>query len=236
MKKLYCVSEDEVIAEFLKSEYFQEEYHRDREKYEAIVMNPNLSNSAESATRRRLLYRRRAQNWRELPLDTQWWVVELGSADLPKVRILPRGHWSRMTDHEFPSLIDIVESIRQKKFPRSTDFDVAIIQSLCYRLRHDSSVSSVMLVGLDEHHELTILEGNHRLSAGLLASPDFLQTRFRVYVGFSNGMREYWLYENSLKNLCRHTLNRVRGMFVRDTDLSLESTPSLARVDEKASD
>lgn len=238
MKKLYRVSEDEVIAEFLKNEYFQQEYHCDREKYESMVMNPELSNSAENATRRRLLYRRRAHAWRELPLDTQWWVVELGSADIPNLRILPRGHWSKMTDSKFPSLADIVESIRQKRFPPSTSFDVAMIQALCYRLRCESSVSSVMLIGLDEDHAVTILEGNHRLSAGLLALQDFLQNRFRVYAGFSKRMREYWLYENNFRNLCRHALNRVRAVFDRDIDLELEPAPRSfpARVDDKASD
>lgn len=235
MKKLHRVSENEVIAEFLKNEYFQQEYHCDREKYESMVMNPELSNSAENATRRRLLYRRRVHAWRELPLDTQWWVVKLDSADIPKIRILPRGHWSKMTDSRFPSLGDIVESIRQKRFPRSTGFDVATIQALCYRLRCEGSVSSVMLIGLDEDHAVTILEGNHRLSAGLLASQDFLQSRFRVYVGFSKSIREYWLYENNVRNLCRHALNRLSAVFDRDIDLELEPASRLlpARLDDK---
>jgi hypothetical protein len=222
MKKLYRVSDDEVIAEFLKNEYFYPEYHSDREKYESIVMNPDLSNSAESAMRRQLLYRRRAHNWRELPLDTQWWVVELESMDLRKLRITPRGHWGKMTDHNFPSLEDIVDSIRQKRFPRSVDFDVSIIQSLCYRLRCESGVSSVLLIGLDEDHDLTILEGNHRLSAGLLADQGLIKSRFRVYAGLSMRMREYWLYESNVRNFGRHMLNRVRGMFGRDADLTFE--------------
>jgi hypothetical protein len=238
MKKLYRVSENEVIAEFLKNEYYQQEYHCDREKYESMVMNPDLSNSAESAMRRRLLYRRRAHYWRKLPLDTQWWVVELDSADLPKLRILPRGHWSKITDRKSPTLVDIVESIQQKRFPRAAGFDVAMIQALCYRLRFESSVSSVMLIGIDEEHAVTILEGNHRLSAGLLASQGFLQSRFRFYTGFSTRMREYWLYENNFRNLCRHALNRVREVFDRDTDLALEPAPRAfpARVDDKSSD
>jgi hypothetical protein len=238
MKKLYRVSDDEVIAEFLKNEYCQQEYHRDREQFESIVMNPDLSNRAESATRRRLLYRRHAHSWRELPPDTQWWVVELESADISRLRILPRGHWGKMTESKFPSLSDVVDSIREKRFPRSTDFDVAIIQSLCYRLRHDRSVSSVMIIGLDDEHELTILEGNHRLSASLLASQDLLQSRFRVYAGFSIKMREYWLYENDFTNLCRHALNRMRGAFGSQTDSALESAalPSPSCVDDRASD
>ena len=158
MKKLNRVSEDEVIAEYLKSEYFRREYNCDREKYESLVMKPDLLNTAENAIRRQLLYRRHSQKWRELPRDTQWWVVELDGGDVSKLCILPRGHWSKMADRKSISLVDLVARIRRRQFPRSTAFDVAIIQSLRYQMQSDSSTSSVLIIGLDEEHELTILE------------------------------------------------------------------------------
>ena len=37
MKRLRRVTESEVIAEFLKNEFYQEEFHRDREQFEHLV-------------------------------------------------------------------------------------------------------------------------------------------------------------------------------------------------------
>lgn len=237
MQKLHRATADEVIGEFLKNEYFHSEYHRDRCMYESMVMNPDLSSSAENAARRRLLYRRRADFWRELPADTQWWLVGLESSDIQNIRILPRGHWGKMTDKKSPYLKDVVEGIRRHTFPSSTSRDVAIIQSLYYRFPYDRSISSVMLIGIDEKHDFTILEGNHRLAAGLLASDNVLQNRFRFYAGLSARMCEYWLYDNNYGNLCLHLLNRLRRAFLgtrNDADSVSQCFPSA--VDENASD
>ena len=38
MKKLRRVTEAEVIAEFLKNEFYQEEFHQDREQFEHLVL------------------------------------------------------------------------------------------------------------------------------------------------------------------------------------------------------
>ncbi len=79
MKRLRKVSEAQVIAEFLKNEFYQDDFHYDREKYENVVLEPNLDDDLENAIRRALLFRRRGHMWRELPVDTEWWLVQLES-------------------------------------------------------------------------------------------------------------------------------------------------------------
>src|SRR4051794_35096627 len=67
MKKLRRVTESEVIAEFLKNEFYQEEFHRDRDQFEGLVLEADISNDEENMLRRTLLFRRRGHMWRELP-------------------------------------------------------------------------------------------------------------------------------------------------------------------------
>ena len=42
MKRLRQVTEAEVIAEFLKNEFYQEEFHQDREQFEDLVLGAQV--------------------------------------------------------------------------------------------------------------------------------------------------------------------------------------------------
>jgi len=78
-----------------------------------------------------------------------------------------------------------------------------------------------MLIGVDEANPFTILEGNHRLTAALLAGQGVLEHRFRVLCGFSPNMRQSCWYETNLANLWRYGKNRFRNLFYdKDADIS----------------
>jgi hypothetical protein len=218
MKKLRRVSEAEVIASFLKNEFYQREFHRDREQFERLVLDADFSNERENAIRRALLFRRRGHMWRELPRDAQWWQVQIESSDLDLIRVFPRANWRRIARGNF-QLRHIVETIRNGRFHGPTREFITVIQSLSYRLRLEYDNSSVLLIGVDEQQPMTILEGNHRLTAALLASPAILQNRFRVLVGFSPRMHESCWYQTNLPNLWRYALNRLRNIHDREADL-----------------
>ncbi len=67
---------------------------------------------------------------------------------------------------------------------------------------------------------VTVLEGNHRLTAALLASPEVLHSRFRIFCGFSPRMSESCWYQTNLPNLWRYAQNRARNLFYdRDADV-----------------
>ncbi len=173
MKKLWRVTEPDAIAEFLKNEFYRDEFHRDRESFEHLVMHADLANEAENALRRALLFRRRGHMWRELPADTQWWEVCMEPGDLQLLRVFPRAQWRRIASGSF-LLEDIVERIRNKKFSGRTREFISKVQALSYRLRTDQARSCVLLIGIDENSPFTILEGNHRLTAALLADGTLL--------------------------------------------------------------
>src|SRR3954471_12946357 len=179
MKKLRRVTESEVIAEFLKNEFYQEEFHRDRERFEHLVLEADVTNDEDNMLRRALLFRRRGHMWRELPPDTQWWEMELEARDLERVRVFPRAQWRRVSNGSF-YIADIVRRIREQRLTgkgfsaKDKDF-AAKLEGLGKHIACGGAPSSVMLIGIDDQ-PLTILEGNHRLTAALLDSEEKART------------------------------------------------------------
>lgn len=219
MQKLRRVTEAEVIAEFLKNEFYQEEFHHDRQQFEELVLRADVDDCNSNALRRALLFRRRGHMWRELPPDTTWWEVQIEAPDLHRIRVFPRAQWRKVADGSF-LLKDIVQRIRTHRFRGATRDFIAKVQALSYRVRVSDDNSAVLLIGIDDQNPVTVLEGNHRLTAALLASPEILQTRFRVYCGFSPRMSESCWYQTNLPNLWRYGRNRIRNLFYdRDADV-----------------
>lgn len=220
MRLLRRVTEAEVIAEFLKNEFYQEEFHDDRQNFEHLVLQADVTNEGENALRRALLFRRRGHMWRELPSDTQWWEIEFESQDLNLVRVFPRAQWRKVANGSF-LLRDIVERIRTKRFGGRTRDFISKVQALSYRLRVEHDHSTILLIGLDEQKPVTILEGNHRLTAALLGGSSILQQRFRILCGFSPRMKESCWYETNLSNLWRYGQHRLKNLFYDpDADVS----------------
>lgn len=232
------VLQAEVIAEFLKNEFYQKEYDKDRQEFEPIVLNPDLADDAQNVVRRALLYRRRGHMWREIPGDTVWHEVEIDADDLKRIRVFPRAHWRKISDGSF-LLSEIVRRIRESAI-RNTDPAFLKIQLLRYRLQCDSVNSTVLLIGVDEELPLTILEGNHRLAAAMLVSPSLVQTGFRMICGLSPRMYESCWYDTNIPTLWTYIKNRLNNLVDKEADVDRaiasqgENTPTpFARTQAK---
>ncbi len=101
---------------------------------------------------------------------------------------------------------------------------------MSYRLRTSRDDSAVLLIGVDDAQPVTVLEGNHRLTAALLASPEILQLRFRVFCGLSPHMSESCWYQTNFANLWRYGRNRARNLFY-DRDADVERAHEAVRFD-----
>jgi hypothetical protein len=220
MKRLRRVREPEVIAEFLKNEFFQEEFHADRSQFEHLVVDANVTNERDNALRRALLFRRRGHMWRELPCDTQWWEVTLEPEDLDQIRVFPRAQWRRVSDGSF-QLTDITQRIATVEFPgEKTRTFIAKVHEIASDLKVGKNPGSVLLIGIDETNPFTILEGNHRLTAALLVSPKLVQSSFRILCGLSPNMAQSCWYETNFSNLWRYAKNRFRNLlYDREADV-----------------
>ena len=237
MKKTVRTTEAEVVAEFLKGELFHPEYDADREHLESLVNHPDLTSEAENTIRLALLFRRRDTMWRELPDDIQWWDIEIEPEDIEHINVFPRAHWRRIAEGDFRAL-HVAEKIRTQLEQGRTSMLLAKIHILRTNLQLEGSRSTVMLIGIDEHHPFTLLEGNHRFIASLLLPREIRLRRLRLVGGFSPQMHKCCWYKTDLPNLLHYTKNRIKYMWSRDADVSrllemrASSAGDLASVNE----
>lgn len=215
MKKLLRVTEAEVLAEFLKAEFYRQEYDCDRQKFEDVVFNPNLGDENENALRRALLYRRRGAMLRELPEDTQWWEIALEPEELDRINVFPRAQWRRISDGNFQAL-HVAQRIRGQLDDGKSSELLAKIHVLRTNMQVDGPKSTVVLIGIDKEHPLTLLEGNHRFVSALLLPRDLMLRRLRLVCGFSPRMAKCCWYKTDLANLFNYTKNRIKHFWSKD--------------------
>ena len=218
MQRLRRVTEQEVIAEFLKSEFHHAEFHDYRQRFEHLVLQADVTNAAENALRRALLYRRRGHMWHELPAGTEWWEVQIDPPDLKRIRVFPRAHWRRIANGSF-FLLDVTARIRARSFARRIQECVTKVEAIIDSLRRGESLGCALLIGVDESKLLTILEGNHRLTAALLDYDNVPQNQLRVFCGFSPRMYDCCWYETNLSTLWRYGKNRFVSLFHDQADI-----------------
>lgn len=235
MKRLTRITEPEVIADFLRGEFYHPEYDRDRNHFESLVHTPQLDDENENALRRALLFRRRATMWRELPADTQWWEVELAEEDLDRIRIFPRAQWRSLAQGNYQAH-HVAELIQRKLDPNKPNDLAAKILALCTLMRRESQRSTILLIGLDEESHATVLEGNHRFVAALLLPRELMLRRLRVVCGFSPSMDRCCWYKTSLPNLFRYFKNRIKHLSGREVETKrwLQQAGQTRRVEDFA--
>jgi len=210
--KIRRASESEVIAEFLKAEFYQPEFDQYRDSYAGIVSAADLANERENSIRKTLLFRRRGRLWRELPSDTQWWQIELQPSDMPRVRAFPRKQWREFAEGDF-YLTRMIGRIRATVESQDGSWFSEKMRSVAADLQDNRVPNSVLLIGVDESSPLTIIEGNHRMAAAMLISPDAVSQQFRFYCGLSSNMTQCCWYRTDLRTLTRYASNIIRHMF-----------------------
>jgi len=208
---LRSLSEHEVIAEFLRSEFHHPEFEEYRQEFDHIVNHPTLESHRENALRRALLFLRRGAMWRELPEDTQWFEVILTRSDLARIRFFPRAQWRRVAEGSF-YLTDMVESLRQKWQESPNDEFFCKLDRIRNSV-HDSVNPTVLLIGLDDRSPLTILDGNHRVAAAMLSQPPADLERFQFICGLSPSMTRCCWYHTNVNTLSRYLTNLLRHIF-----------------------
>jgi hypothetical protein len=218
MRKLRRLTEAEVIAQFLRGEFFHKEYDADRDRFTPLVENPNLTDATENEIRRILLFRRRDTMWWELPEDRQWWEIEFEPEDVEQVSVFPRAHWRKIARGNFKAL-DVAARIRQLKGTEPNEF-VKKISDICANLSSDLPQGMVIFLGIDEDRPVTLLEGNHRFIAALLAGGPQHLGNARMVAVFSPQMEKCCWYKTSFRTLARCLKNRIQHHWDRDTDMA----------------
>jgi hypothetical protein len=205
VRLIRAVSEDAAIAEFLKNDFHNPAFRAYHSSLRNIVMSPDLDNADENAKRRALFFIRHLYLWREIPPDTEWYEAEISAVDLGNIRMFPRAQWRKVANGRFATL-DVAEGIRKRQDQLDAAF-VAKLHAIGHRLdREDHGLGTVLLIGVSENEPLTVLDGNHRLMAAMLHSPqEFGKLRFLC--GLSPHMTDCCWYRTNLMTLFRYARN-----------------------------
>jgi len=217
MKKLVRLTEADVIAEFLKGEFYRSEYDHDRRQFEEVVHHPQLGDESENALRRALLYRCRATMWREIPVDTHWWEIELEPEDLQQVNVFPRAQWRTAARGNFRAL-HVADLMRRRYDPLKPNDLASKINALRMMMWLEGPRLTIILIAKDERGRSTVLEGNHRFVASLLLPREIMQRRLRVVCGFSPAMDKCCWYKTSVPNIFRYLRNRIKHLWTDEAD------------------
>lgn len=202
------ITDDEVISEFLQSDFDHAAYREYHEALRSIVRSPNVEDRAENAKRRALLFLRHLSLWQELPEDTEWYEAELRVSDLHLVQVFPRAQWRKIARGRFV-ITDVVDRI-QAAPSASGDGFAEKIASIRNRLGEDGSVSpSVVLIGRNESGPLTIIDGNHRFVAAVMEGR---LNKLRFLCGFSPHMTRCCWYRTNPLTLTRYARNLLRQL------------------------
>jgi O-antigen/teichoic acid export membrane protein len=212
-------SEDEVIAQFLKSDFSNSAFEEYHETLRGLVVNPRIDDAYENAKRRALLFIRHFALWKELPDGTEWFEVEIGMADLPQIRVFPRAQWRKLARGNFgiESVTEWLRTFRGHDVGDKTF--LAKIAAVSDQLRQDTDPGAVLLIGLSESEPFTILDGNHRLVAAILTSPETV-SKFRFFCGLSPRMTECCWYRTNVATLFRYGTNLLTHV-VHDPEAEL---------------
>jgi O-antigen/teichoic acid export membrane protein len=222
LQRVRPVPEEEIIAEFLRGEFYHPEFDPYRRDFTRLVEQADLEHPHENIIRRALLFRRRGRLWRELPADTQWWEIELAPRDLARLRSFPRNEWRRFAANGF-YLTEMIGRIEAERVRGEKGRFQKKLGEIASDLRETAVPDAVLLIGTDDQHPLTIIEGNHRMAAAMLTMPESAHQRFRFYVGLSPNMNSCCWHKTDLRSLMRYARHTVRYMF-RDVDFFVART------------
>lgn len=200
------VSEDEVIAEFLRSDFSSEIYRNYRGPLHSVVFSPNHESQDEMQKRRALLNLRHRALWNELPEDTEWYEAELADGYLDKIQVFPRAHWRRIAHGSF-AVPNIVKRIGGGACPVDDWFELKLAGIRNRMAEEASNLGSVILIGQNSNDPLTVIDGNHRLIAAVLEGKT---QRLRFLCGLSKAMTKCCWYRTNPLTLTRYSRNLLR--------------------------
>ncbi len=199
MRHVQWISEDEMVAVFLRGEIESPRYGRvirdllAREALgRALVDDPDLTDTFENGLRRKILagyrgYGRDANVFTGFPEDVQWHRALAQREELSEVRYIDYDYWNELSGGT-RLVVDAVERIKQgiEIFGVSNSGFWHVADQIAAGVK----LPEPILVGGHQGSPLTILEGHVRLTAYLLR-PEYLPPELPIVVGYSPAMNKW---------------------------------------------
>lgn len=174
-------TDDEVYCQFLRSEL-----HRlpgsARANYSALVKNPDIKDIGQNCQRRFGLFDLRYPLLSQLPAPLDWHIGALQPGDLEKLRLIRNCGW----DDKAPG-----NELGNVRFPTAfPQNDQKKILAILESLAAPDSDKTLILIAQGTGGPFTILDGNHRATAMMIAKRKgtFTEADVKAYVGVSPRM------------------------------------------------
>lgn len=174
-------TDDEVYCQFLRSEL-----HRlpgpAKASYSALVKNPDIKDRKQNSSRRLGLFDLRYPLLAQLPDPLHWHIATLQTDDLEKLRLIRNCGW----DDKAPG-----NQLGHIRFPAAfDDNDRRKITAILESLTAPDSDKTLILIAQAIEGPFTILDGNHRATAMMIAKRKgiFTEADVKAYVGVSPRM------------------------------------------------
>ena len=163
MKVISKVSQEEFELQFLSSEWYKEFYDSVRVKYNGIINNPNLLDWQENFFRKELLWKWRYPLLGQLPLEIEWYLIELSAEEFENLLVIREIGWEN-TFGIGKNLREVAFAVKNNVQDRgNVRFD--IIQDIMDNIGKYNFKEKLILISSDLKPPYTIVEGNHRAVA-----------------------------------------------------------------------
>ncbi|HTK03752.1 MAG TPA: hypothetical protein VL401_03240 [Alphaproteobacteria bacterium] len=202
MKIVKKISEDEMIAAFLKAEInsdrfgsgissLLEKHTLDRK----ILDTPDLENKLENSFRKEILgeargFGKNLHIFTNFPSNIEWFRVLISKSELEKILYINWNYWLEMTKNTRLPL-DLIARIESGDLLE--DKEVSRFKSVSNHIKSGVKVPEMILVAKNKNSRLVVLEGHVRLTAYLLDTKD-VPEEMEVIIGFSNDIEKWGMY------------------------------------------
>ncbi len=202
MKIIKEISEDEMIAVFLKMEIdskrFGDRYTAQLEKDKRsreIVDFPDLSGKKDNEYRKFLLKVARGYGSNKFlfvnfPSDVRWFKAKVTREDLKKVKYIKYSYWVKVSD-ETRKAEAAAETIRRGEeiFGQKN----GIYWETAEAIKSGAKLPEMIFVSENKNSQLVLLEGHMRLTSYFLV-PEYIPKELGCIVGFSDNISEWIFY------------------------------------------
>ncbi|MBI3933216.1 MAG: hypothetical protein HY316_00900 [Acidobacteria bacterium] len=187
MQAIRSVTDDEVYHQFLKSEFDCLD-PESQNKIRPFVLNPDFNDILQNFWRRKVLYGRRWPLLAQLPDPVEWRFGTQEYTDLEHLYIIKNCGW----DVICPSNL-----LRTVRYPEGCPLDRKVrIERILPQVARSDFDRTLILIGVEADGPYTILDGNHRAVAMLLASREgkLRDANIPLFLGLSPRMRSCFWY------------------------------------------
>lgn len=199
MKVLEKISENEIVAEFLKAEINSSRWGEKLEPLliqgeikKSVLDNPDLKNELENKQREWVLanFRGWKQNkdlFENFPEDIEWYRAILQIDDLKKIKYMNYSYWNELSNHT-GLVTEGIKTIKAgiKIYGKSNDG----FKKAAQYVKEGGKFPKLILVAKDKNSQLILLEGHLRATA-MLWQEETITDKLEVFVGFSDKI-EHW--------------------------------------------